>query len=105
MGTPKVSTDHAHGGHTQYLIVSDIVMQMVAIHSTVECRYNAVQFIAISHTTLLWQWQNVNKNLIPQQTPHTSPLRVSRGVSILRIWEKNRLRYNGIIQNTIVFII
>ena len=64
MGTPQNSTD-ADGGHTQYLLVSDIVMQMVAIHSTVECHYNAVQFITISRMTLLQQWQTVNENLIP----------------------------------------
>ena len=36
MGTPQVSID-ADGGHKQYLIVSKIEMQMVAMHRTVEC--------------------------------------------------------------------
>ena len=50
--------------------------------------YNAVQFGTILHVTLLWQWQNVNKILISQQPPHTSPWWASYGVSIVRIWEK-----------------
>ena len=36
MGTPQVSID-VDGGHAQYFIVSNIEMQMVAMHSTVEC--------------------------------------------------------------------
>ena len=36
---------------------------------TVKCRYNAVWFITILHTTLWWQWQKVNQILESQQTP------------------------------------
>ena len=56
--------------------------------STVKCRYNAVQFITILHTTLRLQWQKVNQILKSQQTPHNSPLRASYGVPIVRILEK-----------------
>ena len=34
------------------------------------------------------QWQKVNQILESQQTPHTLPLRVSYGVSIVEILEK-----------------
>ena len=40
---------------------------------TVKCRYNAVQFIAILHTALLWQQQNMNQTWNTQQIPRTSP--------------------------------
>ena len=61
-----------------------------AIYSayTVECRYNAVQFITILPPALRWQEQNVNQTSKSQHTPHTSPSRASYGVSIVRIWEK-----------------
>ena len=55
---------------------------------TVKCRYNAVWFITILHTTLWWQWQKVNQILESQQTPHISPSRASCGVPIVRILEK-----------------
>ena len=54
----------------------------------VKCCYNTVQFITILHTALQWQWQKVYQILESQQTPHTSPSRVSYGVSIVRIWEE-----------------
>ena len=52
--------------------------------NTVECRYNAVQFIAILPLALQWQQQNTNS----QQTPENSPWQASYGVSIVRIREK-----------------
>ena len=55
---------------------------------TIECHYNAVQFITISHMALWWQQQNINETSNSQQTPHTSPSRVSYGVSIMRILKK-----------------
>ena len=54
---------------------------------TIECCRHAVWFNTIKHTTLRWQWQNVNEILIPHQTRHTSFLRASYGVSIVRILE------------------
>ena len=58
--------------------------------STVECSYNAVQFIMILQIALRWQQQNVNQTLDSQQKPHTSPSRTSYGVShsIMRILNK-----------------
>ena len=50
---------------------------------TVECCYNVVQFIMVLQTALQWQQQNVNKTSNSQQAPHTSPSRVSSGVSIM----------------------
>ena len=55
---------------------------------TAECHYNAVQFITILPSALRWQQQNVNQTSKSQHTPHTSPLRASYRVSILKIWEK-----------------
>ena len=56
--------------------------------SLVECHYNVVQFIMIFHMTLRWQQQDVYQTWTSQQTPHTSPSRVSYGESIVRIWGK-----------------
>ena len=36
---------------------------------TVQCRYNAVHFITISHTGLRWQRQNIRNTLISHQAP------------------------------------
>ena len=60
----------------------------------VECRYNAVWYHMILKTALQRLKQNINQSLPPHKTPHTSPLRASYGVSIVRIFEKNRPRYN-----------
>ena len=38
-----------------------------------QCRYNAVQFITILHTTQRLQQRNMNQTWNSQQTPHTSP--------------------------------
>ena len=60
----------------------------------VECRYNAVWYHMILKTALQRLKQNINQSLPPHKTLHTSPLRASYGVSIVRIFEKNRPRYN-----------
>ena len=61
---------------------------MRVLRDTVECRYNAVQFITILQTAVRWQQHNVNQISNSQQTPHTSPSRASYGVSIMRILKK-----------------
>ena len=43
------------------------------INGTVECRYNAVQFIMILSSALQWQQQNINQTSNSQQTPHIPP--------------------------------
>ena len=40
--------------------------------STVECRYNAVQYNAIFYTALHWLKQNINQSVKAQITPHIS---------------------------------
>ena len=55
---------------------------------TVECRYNAVQFITTSSSESQWQHQNENQTSESQQTPHTSPSRASYGVPIVMICDK-----------------
>ena len=55
---------------------------------TVECRYNAVQFITLLTTALRRQQQNLNQTSNSQQTPHTSPSWASYGASIVRILKK-----------------
>ena len=55
---------------------------------TVECRYNAVQYNKILHTSLQWRDQNINKRLNLQKTHHTSPYRASYGVSFVIILDK-----------------
>ena len=62
--------------------------ERVFINGTVECRYNAVQFIMILSSALQRQQQNINQTSNSRQTPHIPPSRVSYGVSIVRIWEK-----------------
>ena len=49
-----------------------------------------VQFftIHVSHTSLRWQWENVDQILNSQQTPHTSPSSASYGVSSISILAK-----------------
>ena len=55
---------------------------------TVKCRYNAVQFIVIFHTALQWHQQNINLTRNSQQTPHSSPVKSSYGMSVVRKLEK-----------------
>ena len=55
---------------------------------TVECHYNAVQFIMILHIALQWQQQKVNQTSNSQQTPHTLPSWVRNGMSFVKILEK-----------------
>ena len=62
--------------------------QLLSLLNTVECHYNAVQYITVLHTALQWQLQNINKASNSQQTPHSSPSQASYGVFIVRIWEK-----------------
>ena len=52
---------------------------------TVQCCCNMVQFINILPTALPWQQQNVSQTSNTQQTPHTSPLQASYGVSMMSI--------------------
>ena len=54
----------------------------------VECRYNAVQYNMILHTSLQKLGQNINHWLKPQKTPHTSPWRASYGMSFVNILDK-----------------
>ena len=72
---------------------SSLIMVNFSTHhgstaSTVKCLNNAVQFIAILHTALHWQQQNINQTWNSQQTPHSSPWPVSYGVSVVRKWRK-----------------
>ena len=60
----------------------------MALHTTVECRYNAVTCVTILHSALRWQWQNVSQILDSQKTPHTSPSWARYGVSFVRILKK-----------------
>ena len=63
---------------------------------TIKCYYNAAQFIAILPMALQWQQQNLHQSQNSQQTPHTSPSRMSYGVSIMKkIYEENLPCYNG----------
>ena len=58
-------------------------------HYTVECCYNMVQYNMIIHTSLQELLrQNINHRRNPQKTPHTSPWRVSYGVSFINFLEK-----------------
>ena len=59
---------------------------IVALHCTVKCRYNAVQFIMI--LLLWWQQQNINQISKSQRTSHISHSWVSYGVSVVTIYEK-----------------
>ena len=68
---------------------------MIMFSYTAGCRYNAAQYNMIFHTALQWLKQNMNHSLNSQQTPHSSPLRASYGVSIVGIFEKYWSRYNG----------
>ena len=45
-------------------------------------------FFTILHTALRWQWKMIDQTSNSQQTPHTSPSRASKGVSVVRILEK-----------------
>ena len=63
-------------------------LHLISNTNTVECRYNAVQYNKILHTSLQWRGQNINKRLNLQKTHHTSPYRASYGVSFVRIFDK-----------------
>ena len=65
------------------------------MQNTVECRYNAVQYCKLLHNWLQELRQNIDQILDPQKTPHTSPSRVSYGVSFVNICEKIDRVYNG----------
>ena len=52
---------------------------------TVECCYDAVEFVMILHSAQRWQRQNINQTLDSQKTPHISPSRASYGVCVVRI--------------------
>ena len=68
----------------------------------VECRYNAVQYDRILSSSLQWLMQNINKNLEPQNTPHSWPVRARYGVYFVvpsfafpEDFGKNWPHYNG----------
>ena len=62
-------------------ITSYILVWLIQI--TVECRYNAVQFITLLATALYRQQQNLSQTSNSPKTPHTSPSRASYGVSVV----------------------
>ena len=62
--------------------------EKMIIHLSAKCQYNSTQSLTISLRAVPWHWQNINQILNSQKTPHISPLRVSYGVSIVRICEK-----------------
>ena len=43
------------------------------IWTTVDCRYNAVQYNVILYTSLRWLGHNMDVSLNPQMTPYISP--------------------------------
>ena len=47
--------------------------------TTVEYRFNAVQYNMILHSSLKWLGQNIYQNINPQKTPHSSPAREDFG--------------------------
>ena len=55
----------------------------------VECRHNAVQFNVILYILLRRLGQNINVNLIQQNTPHSSPWRTSYRVPLWGFWRKS----------------
>ena len=70
---------------------------------TVECHYNVVKFVTISHSALRWQWQSISETLDTQKTPHTSPSRarilekIDRVITALhRIWNLT-VFHNGLV--------
>ena len=56
---------------------------------TIDSRYIAVIYNTIVHTAKPLQWQNFSHTLQTQNTPHTSPLRASYGVSFVSYSKKN----------------
>ena len=67
------------------LLMKVSVSFILSMVYTVECRYNAVQFITILLLALRWRQQNLNQTSNSQQT---LPLRASYGESSVRICEK-----------------
>ena len=76
--------------------IYDIIDQQLSVFehilltpNTAECRYNAVQLIAIFHTARRWEQQDVNHTsnylhlLYFKLAPHTSPSWVRYGVFIM----------------------
>ena len=53
--------------HNNHSIIIGITIILV---DTIECRYNAVQYSTILHTSLQELNQNINQRLNPQKTPH-----------------------------------
>ena len=75
----------------EYLIwslIDSTKQSILIVLCTVECRYKVVQYNMIFHTALYWLMQNINQTLNSHKKLHTSPLRASYAVSIVRIWEK-----------------
>ena len=85
---PSVRSSDIHLTAVSLEMLEILTIEMCLKLHTVECRYNMVQFITILNTALRWQQQNLNQTSNSQQTPHTSPSRVSYEVSVMRYWRK-----------------
>ena len=80
----KVSPD-------MYLNVHRMIYTYICFYIYSRCRYNAIQYNTILHTSLQWLRQNINENLDTQKTPCISPVRESYG------WiDTNTCRYEQI---------
>ena len=75
-----------HIGIISYCLLAVLLLCMHDI--TMECRYDAVQYNKILHTSLQDLRQNINQRLNPQNTPHSSPVGASYGVSLVNIYGK-----------------
>ena len=64
------------------------ILVSISFKCTVQCLYNAVQYKKLLHISLQWRGQNINQILNLQKTHHTSPWRVSYGVSSTRVVDK-----------------
>ena len=73
----------------QHLI--DILPQSLQLFmqylTTVECRYNAVQYNKILYASMQWRGHSIKRRFNLQTTHHTSPSRASYDVSFARILE------------------
>ena len=67
----------------------------MVLYTVLSC-YTTVQYIMRLHT-IQWLEQNRNQVSKSQNTPHSSPLRASCGVSVVRVFAENWSHYNGII--------
>ena len=77
---------HRHCANS--VVYIELVGHFHYVLSTVECRFNAVQYNNIFHSPLHWPTQNINQISYSQKTLHILPSQASYRVSIVRIWEK-----------------